>query len=298
MNKDIKIKLENFRKLYTESSIQIPRSVVANMHGKCTVSPKDCHTISLFGKDVNLPDMNHNFDCEMVHGNYWGPLDAEEYFALDPAYRVLAILKEDYILSDSFYDGDRGAHNKAAEFNTDSAINGNATYRTLFKMLGPIIHAIDQEATDPEAQMMIGHAAIMNLNPFPGLAMNGTATDGNKLKAWTPLVRGILQEQLDFYDPRIILCGHVLINFLSDKKLFCKLVSGVAPKDFGYVFDRKIVNAIVVDCPISGPIGLYKDNRGCTWIDEDHPNYYSSKDPEILEEHVQCLARALKQIGI
>ena len=287
--------LKSIEALYKDSFITVPKATIARMGSTCTVGPKQCSAIRLFGKDISLPRMSSDQDTETIHANFWGPMERNEFFAIDPKYRVTALLKEDYILKDSFNNGDRGGHDKAAEFQNEADIMGNPTYRTLAYILAPIIQLLDPEAAGSPALTMKGHTAIANVSPFPGLAMNGTKSNDKKLEQWAPLVRDILQEQVNLYAPRLVYSGHVLYNFLSNKELYSSLVRGEAA-DYGYVFDRRIVKAAVVSCPLSNPIGIYTDEQGAIWLDENHPQNYTYYSDESIQRHIDSLLKGIRAV--
>lgn len=110
--------------------------------------------------------------------------------------KILFILRESYILKDSFFkNNDRGGHKMNRLYDDNAELYSNPTYRNMVKityyaylcMKGISLTNFDfcqKEVWDEACSVFRSNAAVISVSPFPGLAFKSTRTNLSYLKEW------------------------------------------------------------------------------------------------------------------
>lgn len=275
---------------YRNSSIILPKEIIdKKFKDHITIHKEDCTQINCFEPDnTETPK-----DCERIFGNSFGPFLPESYF--NQKIRIVALLKEDYIVKDSFFsesDPDRGHHDKASEYNEWEKIQSNDTYSSLAKLIGSIVQAMD--STKWKETCFLKNTAIINVNPFPGLAIKGIFNSADidrepYLLEWANLSYEKIKEQIDLFEPKIVFAGGVMKCFLPNN-YFTNIRNGITVPN-ATIFGRTIENAYVIKA--NDDVGIYIDKKGTYWFDDNHPFYYSRKNT--VDKHANSLYKLLRE---
>ena len=163
--------------------------------------------------------------------------------------KLLFILRECYILKDSFYncnDPDRGGHkmNELYIEGRDWVWNfwENATYRNMVKITYLLYlekyKIVDDRLSNGWGDVKVDackvfreHAAVISVNPFPGLAFNKTKTNQTLLKEWLsfPEIRSKLQSEVKALSPKCVYGAFDLGSISAIDELNVKWIQGVHP---------------------------------------------------------------------
>lgn len=216
-----------------------------------TINPYKCLPISLTQiENGNIAasglDLIKNGVIQ-IKANSFGPLNPEEYFKINKKYRIIWLLKEPYIMSDSWYNGDRGGHNQAAEYRTWKDARSIPTYRNLIKFTKILLENLGisyKGEVDEIMNKVMSHICLLEVNHFPGLSFNDTTDSNDEYMAeWYKKNNSLLQRLVDFYDSLIIIFGHTLECF--DK------VAGFHFGEFNKVLQRYKCGLKIFDDTIS-----------------------------------------------
>ena len=130
--------------------------------------------------------------------------------------KLLFVLKESYILKDSFYkEGHRGGFHMNELYDSNDDLWQNASYRNMAKITyfaylnkqGLAIEGIDftsPSVKEEACEVFRKHAAVISANPFPGLAFHKTYTNTMLLNKWLalPQVIALLQAKVQKLAPK------------------------------------------------------------------------------------------------
>lgn len=210
--------------------IKIAKEIVGQYHSRdcATINPAEVSYIELDG-NVLKDETQDKVKYETIYANSGGAFLPEwEHSDI----KLLFILRESYILEDSFYnckEPDRGGHkmNELYIEGRDWVWNfwENATYRNMVKITfftylvknGEINEIINNDWNggfkgiwgkkwDEACKIFIKHAAVISVNPFPALAFPSTRTDKSLLNKWLfiPEIKSMLQEEVKELNPKCV----------------------------------------------------------------------------------------------
>ena len=167
-----------------------------------TIDPKLCRSLN-------------NNDCEILNANSFGPFNPKDYFMKD--FRILWILKEDYIKSQSWDDietPDRGGHNKAEEYGDYEDAQYIITYKTVIKTVKEILQRKFQRPVDENEAMK--HICIIELNHFPGLNFKTYKSKDSFLEQWAVINHELNSALINFYNPSLVVVNSgIMGSFLE-----------------------------------------------------------------------------------
>ena len=202
--------------------------------------------------------------------------------------KILFILKESYIMKDSFYmQNDRGNHKMNTLYDNNSDLWENPTYRNIVKLsyytylsingLSSIMATIDfknHETWNEACEVFRNNVAVVSANPFPALAFNISQTNDILLRKWLqlPEIKNQLKQVVDTLSPNIIYSGFDLGTVSSYSHLFGflkgrSLSELVDTEGTQYVLGRAILSGGVLN---GAPYVV--DNRHIPWIQGKHPS--------------------------
>lgn len=156
---------------------------------------------------------------EKIFANSFGPFNPEEYFKIDRKYRIAWVLREPYIKSGSWYNGDRGGHNQAAEYRNWEDAKSIPTYRNLIEITKVILENLDLYYKGEKDEIMnkvMSHICILEANHFPGLAFPSTDSDPRYLRYWLQINKSLYNNLLNFYLPGIIITSWDILSYFVD----------------------------------------------------------------------------------
>lgn len=219
--------------MHSKSYVMIPKDAIESYRSSqsATINMKDCHYISIMGKAVK-DERIEGVEYETIYANEGGHFDSQR--------KILAVLKESYILSESFDDFDRGGHHPN-EYVSHKDIWENTTYSNLSKIafymetLHESLSCDDVDWNDEAIREKAYNAlkkyfCVVSVLPFPGLAFNGTTTDMKELEEWmkVPEVKERFADYVKKMNPYVIYSGGV------DLGLYCSY-----PDIFGWLKGRE-----------------------------------------------------------
>ncbi|MED9995936.1 MAG: hypothetical protein UFP03_03985 [Paludibacteraceae bacterium] len=202
--------------------IKIAKEIVGQYHSRdcATINPAEVSYIEVDG-NVLKDETQDKVKYETIYANSGGAF-LPEWKHSD--IKLLFILRESYILEDSFYnckEPDRGGHkmNELYIEGRDWVWNfwENATYRNMVKITYLLYlekyKIVDDRLNNGWGDVKVDackvfreHAAVISANPFPGLAFNSTKTNQPLLKEWLsfPEIRSKLQSEVNALSPKCI----------------------------------------------------------------------------------------------
>ncbi|MDE5997049.1 MAG: hypothetical protein K2G77_02440 [Muribaculaceae bacterium] len=233
-------------------TIFLPKSYVdaKKEEAHCTIDPMKCLDITLSQIEDGIVEDNARIDLikqgiVAIKGNSFGPYLPKHYFQ-DDILKLVWILKEPYIFINSYENGDRGAHDQAAEYikhYIDYKCLGNTTHdviieisQLLLQTLATIPIKIINLISNPVIKDQIlhlqcedlnnkitimSHICILEVNHFPGLAFNQKATSKTQsqdsdILQWENINAENIRFLIDFFYSFIILGSSELLSMLSD----------------------------------------------------------------------------------
>lgn len=297
MNDKIYNSLKNTSNMmYSKSLVMIPKDAIESFRSSenATIRMEDCHYISIMGKVVK---------DERIDGVEYETIYANEGGHFDNQLKILVVLKESYILPESFDNFDRGGHKINQSYTSHEDLWENHTYRNLLKIafyVGTINESLSYEDVDWNDEAVREKAynalkkyfCVVSILPFPGLAFNGTNTDMKALKEWmqVPEVKEHFIDSVKRLDPCVIYSGGV------DLGLYCSY-----PDIFGWLKGRTLKelkqyenNLTILDKEIIDgyedvfPYVITSDRK--RWINGVHPASRLSNDDIKKIALVLCLA--------
>ena len=289
--------------------IKIAKEIVGQYHSRdcATINPAEVSYIELDG-NVLKDETQDKVKYETIYANSGGAFLPEwEHSDI----KLLFILRESYILEDSFYnckEPDRGGHkmNELYIEGRDWVWNfwENATYRNMVKftyllylnkynMVDDRLNNGWEDVKKDACEVFIKHTAVISANPFPGLAFNSTKTNQTLLKEWLsfPEIRSKLQSEVNALSPKCVYGAFDLGCVSSYYHLFgwlkhstlAELINDLKCEQM--IWERKILSA--------GKFGnrpYLIDEFNVSWIQGIHPS-----SPLFLEEMSQ-IAREISSV--
>lgn len=172
-----------------------------------TINPKDPQV------KISLEKGEQN-GYTIIYANSCGPFNPIKYFMPNIRTKV-QFLKESYITKERYDDKkcpDRGGHDLADYYSRWEKIEANGeAYETkglfidLIKTLDEKIEGSDDAKTDNEAMnRAMESICFFELNLFPGLSLNDTASDDELIKDWIEYNKELFEYLIKFYSPKIL----------------------------------------------------------------------------------------------
>jgi hypothetical protein len=165
---------------------------------------------------------NNDGLSEILYANSFGPFYPEEYF--NKEFRILWILKEDYIKKDSWKNlknPDRGGHDKADEYKDYNESSTISTYKTIIYTVKKILEkrfckGIDETIDETE---VMKHLCIIELNHFPGLNFKKSYSNDKHLVNWAEINHKLNSVLINFYRPNlVVLNSGIMGSFIEINK--------------------------------------------------------------------------------
>lgn len=191
-------------------------------------------TINSYSDDVKLEleegDKEGKGDDEYcrIYANSFGPFNPDEYFK-EGLFRILWILKEPYVKYREYKDlmsslrNFLGGHDQGKEYNEEgwSVIKlpakdgGNPTIANLIRISRVILENLGESLNGNEEEIMnevMNHICILEVNHFPGLALNGTYSDNGLLKDWLEINNALINLLIEFYESNIYIANREILS--------------------------------------------------------------------------------------
>ena len=217
-------------------------------------------------------------------------------------FRIVWLLKESYIMKDSWVKGDRGKHNQAKEYTVYFEENGyfdNDTHDNILKLSRTILttlEVIDKEASDKE---VLNHICILEVNHFPGLAFQSPNSNDYLIGEWAELNTDLIKTLVAFCKPNIIIGGHTLGHFFPvgyryEENHYIEHISDEIKKSINNGMNFEVLGFRLVDSNWNKdmtPNFLFKTKEDCFMIDANHP----SRKINYLEKNAKIDAEIIKQ---
>jgi hypothetical protein len=260
-----------------------------------TIKPDDVNM------KLNLVNEDLVTDWHPIFANSFGPFYPSEYFKKEN-FRIVWLLKESYIMKDSWVKGDRGKHNQAKEYTVYFEENGyfdNDTHDNILKLSRTILttlEVIDKEASDKE---VLNHICILEVNHFPGLAFQSPNSNDYLIGEWAELNTDLIKTLVAFCKPNIIIGGHTLGHFFPvgyryEENHYIEHISDEIKKSINNGMNFEVLGFRLVDSNWNKdmtPNFLFKTKEDCFMIDANHP----SRKINYLEKNAKIDAEIIKQ---
>ena len=195
------------------SQIMIEKSKVEEYKNRnfATIDPDDVSKIIING-EVLKDNTQSGVEYETITANYGGAFSSDWE---NSDIKLLFILRESYIMEDSFYkDGHRGGFNFSELYKKNEDLWNNVTYRNIVKITyftylmkrGKILEGTFTEKCNEACKVFRRHAAVICVTPFPGLAFNSTGTNQSLLKKWLFIskIMSKLQSEVKKLSPKCV----------------------------------------------------------------------------------------------
>lgn len=233
------------KKNIMSTNLQIDRQKVEEYKSRdySTINPSEVAYIEVDG-NVLKNEMQDGVEYETIYANSGGAFSSDWE---NSDIKLLFILRESYILKDSFYncnDPDRGGHkmNELYIEGRDWVWNfwENPTYRNMVKFTY-LLYLEKYKIVDDRLNYGWGdvkvdackvfrkHAAVISANPFPGLAFKSTKTNQILLQEWLsfPEIRSKLKSEVKVLNPKCVYGAFNLGCVSSNQEILeRKVVSG------------------------------------------------------------------------
>ena len=255
-----------------------------------TIKPDDVNM------KLNLVNEDLVTDWHPIFANSFGPFYPSEYFKKEN-FRIVWLLKESYIMKDSWVKGDRGKHNQAKEYTVYFEENGyfdNDTHDNILKLSRTILTTL--EVIDKE---VLNHICILEVNHFPGLAFQSPNSNDYLIGEWAELNTDLIKTLVAFCKPNIIIGGHTLGHFFPvgyryEENHYIEHISDEIKKSINNGMNFEVLGFRLVDSNWNKdmtPNFLFKTKEDCFMIDANHP----SRKINYLEKNAKIDAEIIKQ---
>lgn len=167
-----------------------------------------------------------------IYANSFGPFNAEKFFNKKKA--IIWLLKEPYVKNKELQDlnnGKRqflGMHGQGQEYYNDGwnvikqipKNDGNPTIANVIRISKVILEkqGVPFNGTKEEIMTQVmEHICIIEVNPFPGLALSGTDSDNDLLKDWLNIFRHLIDCFFEFYQCRTIVTNRDVLSLYVNR---------------------------------------------------------------------------------
>lgn len=289
------------------SYIKISESKIREYYERkdATVRIEDCDEIVIDGKilrkQTKIGEKYITIYCN--EGGYFGKPTTRP--------KILCVLKESYILRESFDNGDRGGHQKNEKMSDDDLWE-ERVYRNLCKIAYWINCCFSSIELNPKANRkgqcwteacssFKKYFGVISINPFPGLAINhnpkkrNTKTDPKELKNWMSCneVRNRFSNYIAILKPDIIYSGGVDLSLYSSYPihLFNWFKSRSLSELMATEGTLTIMDRTIVDGGFNNGLSWVRTTDNVLWINGVHPSM-----PSFSHEKMLNTARTLYEL--
>lgn len=243
---------------------------------------------------------------DLEEGEEYVTIKANEGGAFSPDWeksklKILFILRESYILKDSFFkNNDRGGHKMNRLYDDNAELYSNPTYRNMVKityyaylsMMGTPsadINFRQKSVWDEACSVFRSNAAVISASPFPGLAFKSTRTNLAYLKEWIeiPEVQSLLKDKINELNPKRIYAAFDLGWVSTYSHLFGWLKKRTLKELVDCEGEQKVLGKSIVSGGISNGRTYAIDNKEVLWVQGLHPS------ARLSHVRMQSLATAL-----
>lgn len=260
-----------------------------------TIKPDDVNM------KLNLVNEDLVTDWHPIFANSFGPFYPSEYFKREN-FRIVWLLKESYIMKDSWVKGDRGKHNQAKEYIDYFEVYGefgNTTYDNILKLSRTILTTLDVIDENASHKEVLYHICILEVNHFPGLAFQSPNSNDYLIGEWAELNTDLIKTLVAFCKPNIIIGGHTLGHFFPvgyryEENHYIEHISDEIKKSINNGMNFEVLGFRLVDSNWNKdmtPNFLFKTKEDCFMIDANHP----SRKINYLEKNAKIDAEIIKQ---
>lgn len=260
-----------------------------------TIKPDDVNM------KLNLVNEDLVTDWHPIFANSFGPFYPSEYFKREN-FRIVWLLKESYIMKDSWVKGDRGKHNQAKEYIDYFEVYGefgNTTYDNILKLSRTILTTLDVIDENASHKEVLYHICILEVNHFPGLAFQSPNSNDYLIGEWAELNTDLIKTLVAFCKPNIIIGGHTLGHFFPvgyryEENHYIEHISDEIKKSINNGMNFEVLGFRLVDSNWNKdmtPNFLFKTKEDCFMIDANHP----SRKINYLEKIAKIDAEIIKQ---
>lgn len=228
---------------------------------------------------------------DLEEGEEYVTIKANEGGAFSPDWeksklKILFILRESYILKDSFFkNNDRGGHKMNRLYGDNAELYSNPTYRNMVKityyaylsMMGtsntnPNFRS--KSVWDEACSVFRSNAAVISASPFPGLAFKSTRTNMGYLKKLIeiPEVQSLLKAKIDELNPKRIYAAFDLNWVSTYSHLFGWLKGRTLKELVDCEGEQKVLGKSVVSGGILNGRTYAIDRNGVLWVQGIHPS--------------------------
>ena len=287
------------------SYIKISESKIREYYERkdATLRIEDCDEIVINGKvlkkQTKIGEKYITIYCN--EGGYFGKPTTRP--------KILFVLKESYILCESFDNGDRGGHQKNEEMSDDDLWE-ERVYRNLCKIaywinccfssieLNPKVKWNDQCWAEACSSFK-KYFGVISINPFPGLVLNSeknnTKTNPKELKNWMSCheVRNRFSNYIEILKPDIIYSGGVDISLYSSYPIH--LFNWFKRRSLSELMSTEgtltIMDRTIEDGGFNNGLSWVRTTDNVLWINGVHPSM-----PSFSHEKMLNTARTLYEL--
>lgn len=247
-----------------------------------TLPIKKCASIMIGGRMIKN-DLEEGQEYVTISANEGGAFSPEwEHSKL----KLLFILRESYILKDSFFkNNDRGGHRMNQLYDDNAELYNNPTYRNIVKityyaylsMEGISCENINfrqKEVWDEACAVFRSNAAVISASPFPGLAFKSTRTNLSYLKEWIeiPEVHSLLKAKIEELNPKRIYAAFDLGWVSTYSHLFGWLKGRTLKELVDCEGEQKVLGNTIVSGGVLEGRTFAIDEKGVLWVQAIHPS--------------------------
>jgi hypothetical protein len=228
---------------------------------------------------------------DLEEGEEYVTIKANEGGAFSPDWeksklKILFILRESYILKDSFFkNNDRGGHKMNQLYGDNAELYTNPTYRNMVKityyaylsMMGTLNtnpNFRSKSVWDEACSVFRSNAAVISASPFPGLAFKSTRTNMGYLKKMIeiPEVQSLLKAKIDELNPKRIYAAFDLNWVSTYSHLFGWLKGRTLKELVDCEGEQKVLGKSIVSGGILNGRTYAIDRNGVLWVQGIHPS--------------------------
>jgi len=247
-----------------------------------TVPFKKCAYIMIGGRVIKN-DLEEGQEYVTISANEGGAFSTEwEHSKL----KLLFILRESYILKDSFFKhNDRGGHQMHKLYDDNAELYSNPMYRNIVKITYYAYLSLEgisceninfrqKEVWDAACSVFRSNAAVISVSPFPGLAFKSTRTNLSYLKEWIeiPEVQALLKAKIEELNPKRIYAAFDLGWVSTYSHLFGWLKGRTLKELVDCEGEQMILDRCVVSGGSVEGCTYAIDKKGVLWVQGIHPS--------------------------
>lgn len=244
-----------------------------------------------------------DFDGDLctIYANTGGAFSPDFYTS---DLQLTFLLRESYILRDSFFNGDRGGHHMPDLYKDDLSLWYDVSYRNIVKISyyvelmynGLSFENINFKTQWSEAcDSFRRNTAVFSANPWPALALNKVYTNQHLLNKILrlPEVSSSVERQLAELGSKIVYSAVDPYVFASYEHLFGWLKSRELDELVSYEGPQNILGRNISEGGNCNGLVYVKDDRNLTWIQGRHPS--SRMSHEKMQSIADGIVKLLKK---